>query len=950
MDSRVERAIAAISSYDGLNQFEENAKRLGRLDNEMRAAIDAKTIELGRELVSKRTDIVVTELSPAEEKIIEAVAKYVGVKRRSGRDATRTFKQLQNRGLIESAETSVAKKKPTQGYKTLAAENLSDLSYEQIILQHPEEFTDRALWYARRTLGLENESTKPPARGSSPVQRRTEALVKWLEERARSHSGVIPPYTNAEAATAIGLGELQEYGRVQGNIQSRVDFACYLAGLPPLGLTATQQFTRAWRQEERSWPFPVERMSTAARERVWSQDDFERIVKEARKLPGQAHLSWRKALIETEGAVRAWAEGDFTPVEPARASWEGALERNDGKNPNWTREEHILALDLYLRLRGTSYSDQTPEIIALSKKLRMLGELRGVNGGKTFRNPAGVTMKMMNFRRVDPSYTAEGRVGLDRGSNLEVEVWNQFAHDRDALHEAVAGIDQSIAAANRAREGKFVESYWVFVCNPKRWAVDRFFAEGADRDTWGVRPSDAERFAPGQLGILRVGVDTRQATERNGAPPLEAGIYALCEVDSESFPGTGANDNYWADGAAREPGWPTVRIKYLRRYSDNPLTIARLRAEAPDLSRLLLNGFQAASFPISAEDFGVVMTLLNEDLEQMEARPGDGARTLDELAALEQRFANASPEVKSRVSKCVERGPIGAAVKRANGHKCQICEAMGLSPISFLKRSGDPYVEAHHVMPVHRGEVGTLSMSNIVTLCANHHRQMHFGNVEVMIGETEFTFKIDENEIKIPRAKIKPRVGILAYGSLITDPGTELIGVTIATIRNIETPFAIEYARSSTSRAGAPTLVPVESGGARVRAWIYEVDVEEAEAANILYRREIGKVGSTKIYTEPEPGDENKVGIDRFIGLGGLNVVLSTRLAATISPLTPQHLADLAIESARKLRNGRDGISYLLNATESGIATPLSGSYTLEICSRLGVHDLSQAVETTTLS
>lgn len=751
MDPQVQRAIAAISSYAALHQFEKNAERLNRLDDGIRAAIDAKTIELGRELVASRTGIAVTDLSPAEEKIIEAVAKYVGVKRRDGRDATRTFMQLQNRGLIESAETSVAKKKPTQGYTTLAAENLSDLSYEQIILEHPEEFTDRALWYARRTLGLANETEKPPAKGSSPIQRRTEALIEWLEERADAHGGTIPPYANAEAASAIGLGDLQDYGRVQGNIQSRVDFACYLAGLPPLGLTALQPFARAWRQEERSWAFPVDQMTAAARERVWSRDDFTRIIDEARKLPGQAHLSWRKALADSESAVRAWAEGDFAPTARSISAATGlASTRKNGKNPDWTREEHILALDLYLRLHGTSYGDETPDIIALSEKLRRLAAIRGMSGGKTFRNPAGVSMKMMNFRRVDPSYTADGRVGLDRGSNFEVEVWNQFANDREALRAAVARIDEVIAAsddsgknaANDTSEEE-AERYWVFVCNPKRWAVDRFLADGAERDTWGVRPSDATRFAPGQLGIVRVGVDTRNRAERNGAPRLEAGIYALCEVESETFPGTGANDAYWADGAARRPGWPTVRIRYLRRYGNNPLTIARLRAEAPEISHLLLNGLEAASFPIDAQDFHAVMGLLGEDLEDMEAAPGDGAQTLDELAALELRFANASPEVKMRVSKGVERGPIGAAVKRANGHKCQLCEVMGLNPLGFRKRGGAPYVEAHHVMPVATRAAGILSASNIMTLCANHHRQMHYGDVTVTINETSFEVEMD---------------------------------------------------------------------------------------------------------------------------------------------------------------------------------------------------------------
>jgi hypothetical protein len=58
------------------------------------------------------------------------------------------------------------------------------------------------------------------------------------------------------------------------------------------------------------------------------------------------------------------------------------------------------------------------------------------------------------------------------------------------------------------------EAYWVFVCNPKKWSIDQFLERGIEHDTWGVRPSDRDRFAQGQLGIVRVGVDQRNAACR----------------------------------------------------------------------------------------------------------------------------------------------------------------------------------------------------------------------------------------------------------------------------------------------------------------------------------------------------------------------------------------------------------------------------------------------------
>lgn len=49
---------------------------------------------------------------------------------------------------------------------------------------------------------------------------------------------------------------------------------------------------------------------------------------------------------------------------------------------------------------------------------------------------------------------------------------------------------------------------------------------------------------------------------------------------------------------------------------------------------------------------------------------------------LEERFRDACPEVKERVSRSVERGPIGTLVKKINGSICQISEALGHKPIA----------------------------------------------------------------------------------------------------------------------------------------------------------------------------------------------------------------------------------------------------------------------------
>lgn len=193
-------------------------------------------------------------------------------------------------------------------------------------------------------------------------------------------------------------------------------------------------------------------------------------------------------------------------------------------------------------------------------------------------------------------------------------------------------------------------------------------------------------------------------------------------------------------------------------------------------------------------------------------------------------------------------------------------------------------------------------------------------------------------------------VGILAYGSLIDDPGSELDAVIRERIET-ETPFSVEFARkSSTTRNEAPTLIPVESGGAKVKAevLVLEPTVTEAEATNMLYRRERHKVGEDIKYNPPKKPGKNTIVIERLTDFSHVDVVLYTRIGANIEKedLTAEHLAQLAIQSARADagKRGEDGISYLIDAKRNGIVTPLSTEYEEEILQQTGTKSLEDAL------
>src|SRR5947209_5290918 len=119
------------------------------------------------------------------------------------------------------------------------------------------------------------------------------------------------------------------------------------------------------------------------------------------------------------------------------------------------------------------------------------------------------------------------------------------------------------------------------------------------------------------------------------------------------------------------------------------------------------------------------------------------------------------------------------------------------------------------------------------------------------------------------------KIGILAYGSLINDPGDELSAATASRIESVDTPFNVEFARSSDSRDGAPTLVPVSEGGARVKAVILVLkdSITESEARDMLWRRETRRVGSGRGYDPPTVPGRNTVLVLEESVFCGLDVV-----------------------------------------------------------------------------
>ena len=120
------------------------------------------------------------------------------------------------------------------------------------------------------------------------------------------------------------------------------------------------------------------------------------------------------------------------------------------RSPTWSREELILALALYMTNPTSPPGKTSSEVAELSVLLNHIGALGRADRLAAFRNPNGVYMKMMNFRRFDPTFIASGRVGLSRGGKDEERVWHEFASDLPRLRQVADAIRQAVTAPSQA--------------------------------------------------------------------------------------------------------------------------------------------------------------------------------------------------------------------------------------------------------------------------------------------------------------------------------------------------------------------------------------------------------------------------------------------------------------------------------------------------------------------
>jgi putative restriction endonuclease len=114
---------------------------------------------------------------------------------------------------------------------------------------------------------------------------------------------------------------------------------------------------------------------------------------------------------------------------------------------NWSREELILAFNLYCKTPFGKIHIRNPQIIELA---RVLG-----------RTPSAVSWKLANFARLDPSLKARHIQGAQHGAKLEQVIWNEFnenwnelSFESEQLLERFSLVNLMASAESNFPEGK----------------------------------------------------------------------------------------------------------------------------------------------------------------------------------------------------------------------------------------------------------------------------------------------------------------------------------------------------------------------------------------------------------------------------------------------------------------------------------------------------------------
>jgi predicted restriction endonuclease len=89
------------------------------------------------------------------------------------------------------------------------------------------------------------------------------------------------------------------------------------------------------------------------------------------------------------------------------------------RRQGWTRQQLLIAFNLYCQMPFGKLHSRNPEII---KYAELIG-----------RTPSALAMKLTNIASLDPVITSSGRKGLKGASSADKDMWNEMQNDWEAF-------------------------------------------------------------------------------------------------------------------------------------------------------------------------------------------------------------------------------------------------------------------------------------------------------------------------------------------------------------------------------------------------------------------------------------------------------------------------------------------------------------------------------------
>lgn len=110
----------------------------------------------------------------------------------------------------------------------------------------------------------------------------------------------------------------------------------------------------------------------------------------------------------------------------------------------WTREELILAFNLYLKIPFGKMHSTNKDVIHLAN---LIG-----------RTPNSIALRLVNFASVDPVLKARGIKGMDGGTKIVQPIWDEFFHNQEELvflSEQILAQKENVSIENKYQDVLF---------------------------------------------------------------------------------------------------------------------------------------------------------------------------------------------------------------------------------------------------------------------------------------------------------------------------------------------------------------------------------------------------------------------------------------------------------------------------------------------------------------